>query len=366
MREKAARYKENSIVTVWDVEASVAKSDVTISEQLRQSLRETVRPLEDVPERLRDWHPGSDDTVLDLLHPSLFPLIYGVSRVLPKGRVPLLGCSLYSGKGKILTMTPERDQMAHQRADSWGSMARLHPWGRFQWLPSDVHFTEDGGVKITSYVNNLLPETHGELYHVFERFVSQAIPLWNEVLSFSENRIRIKVKHSSDEEDYYLPDGLKYTRPDGEHDSDLFEKDSDDSDADDSEDDELMWDEDYIAWKRDHRILLQREPDDYAPPRCPSLVDLRSQFAQSGLQIIFKLANIHLTPKKPSYEGGTWHVEGALNEHICATALYYADQENVTDSHLAFRQSYDTEGMTMRAMQVLFVSGFHYIPATSH
>jgi hypothetical protein len=57
------------------------------------------------------------------------------------------------------------------------------------------------------------------------------------------------------------------------------------------------------------------------------------------LQIIVKLANIDLTPEKPDYEGGNWHVEGQLNEHICATALYYYDNENITNSHLAFRQS---------------------------
>ena len=59
--------------------------------------------------------------------------------------------------------------------------------------------------------------------------------------------------------------------------------------------------------------------------------------ADNKLQVIVKLANIHLTPDKPTYDGGSWHVEGQLNEHICATALYYYDSENITDSHLAFR-----------------------------
>jgi len=35
-------------------------------------------------------------------------------------------------------------------------------------------------------------------------------------------------------------------------------------------------------------------------------VDLAKDFTASGLQIIFKLANIHLTPEKPEYEGGSW------------------------------------------------------------
>ena len=32
------------------------------------------------------------------------------------------------------------------------------------------------------------------------------------------------------------------------------------------------------------------------------------------LQVIVKLANIMLTPEKPRYVGGTWHVEGELQE----------------------------------------------------
>jgi hypothetical protein len=42
------------------------------------------------------------------------------------------------------------------------------------------------------------------------------------------------------------------------------------------------------------------------------MVDLKKYFGNEGLQIIVKLANIHLTPEKPEYDGGTWHVEGQL------------------------------------------------------
>ena len=31
--------------------------------------------------------------------------------------------------------------------------------------------------------------------------------------------------------------------------------------------------------------------------------------------------------------------QGLPNEHICASALYYYDSSNVTESHLAFRES---------------------------
>ena len=38
-----------------------------------------------------------------------------------------------------------------------------------------------------------------------------------------------------------------------------------------------------------------------------------------------------------------WHVEGQLNEHICATSLYHYDSENITESHLSFRQQSSAE-----------------------
>lgn len=73
---------------------------------------------------------------------------------------------------------------------------------------------------------------------------------------------------------------------------------------------------------------------DYAPKQGTRLID---RFRESGLQVIVKMASIELTPDKPDFPIGGWHVEGQMNEHICATALYYLDSENITDTHLSFR-----------------------------
>lgn len=67
------------------------------------------------------------------------------------------------------------------------------------------------------------------------------------------------------------------------------------------------------AWIEETRQIVQPEPDEFTPP--PELVDnvdIRRDYGTRGLQIIVKLANIHLTPESPSYEGGAWHVEGQL------------------------------------------------------
>lgn len=50
------------------------------------------------------------------------------------------------------------------------------------------------------------------------------------------------------------------------------------------------------------------------------------------------IARIGLSPFKPSYPGGSWHLEGMKNEHIVVIAIYYYDVETATPSHLRFRQ----------------------------
>lgn len=70
---------------------------------------------------------------------------------------------------------------------------------------------------------------------------------------------------------------------------------------------------------------------------------LRDRYASKGLQIIVKMATIELTPEKPRFPAGGWHVEGQMNEHIVGTAIYYLDSENVTPSYLQFRMQTDGE-----------------------
>ena len=83
-------------------------------------------------------------------------------------------------------------------------------------------------------------------------------------------------------------------------------------------------------------------------PSTECKVDLREEYAEQGLQVIVKLANIELTPEKPNYDGGSWHIEGQLNEHVYASALYYYNSENITESFLSFRHRIDTQETEMK------------------
>jgi hypothetical protein len=328
-----------------DSHAVVYKSDTLVPESLRKNLIAAAAPLEAVPEKHKDWHPGSDGKVLDLVHPSLYPLIYGRSLALKHGTVPLKTCAEYIGKGEIGQRPNDEDLLNNEPPEySWSppELRKLYS-GEFQWLPSEVVFGDGNTVNITSYVNNLHPSIHGQLYGCIENIIAKAMPMWEMTLQSTteaDKGPRIKIEHIPS---YSLPEGQQ--RP----------KELNEDERDEDEDDDFDIDELDHEWLMEHGIIEPPKCPEYTG-RAPKIVDgrlkgqngsadinLRRDFAQEGLQVIVKLANIHLTPDKPTYDGGSWHVEGLLNEHICATALYYYDSENVVDSFLAFRENVDSD-----------------------
>ncbi|CAI6295245.1 unnamed protein product [Periconia digitata] len=362
MKDYAKFEEENGFIPAIKAEAIVFKSDTLIPTQLKEELRTAVMPLEQVPDSDKDWHPNSDEKVLDLVHPSLFPLLYGRSRILKpaygdvlseggsswegdEGRVSLDDCEQWIGKGGIMPV-PRED---HTKVNHWGG---LRGWGsrfrepeqhfyssRFQWLPCEVALQDDGSVKITSYINNLQPRKHRGLYQVLEKIIAKVLPMWNTTLTSMEHRMWKETRIQLDDKE------LPWKDPEGERvpGENEGEDEKEELDAD---------------WEKENRTLCPPEPEPYEPDswcgedsvtsRYPHLTaipktNLRKDFAQHGLQIIVKLANIHLTPDKPAYEGGSWHIEGQMNEYICASALYYYDNSNIEDSHLSFREALSIE-----------------------
>ncbi|KAF8647144.1 hypothetical protein AX16_006975 [Volvariella volvacea WC 439] len=335
LRYRAAIYQKTGYVYVYN--GDVVKSDTAVPEELKLELRQAVRPLEDVPEKDKDWHPGSDEKVLDLVHPSLFPLVYGKTRILEDSLTSLDDCVERCGEGKVIPIPSVEETQQEASAWSWQKKDPHVPFSRrFQWLPCDVEISKDGKgriqSKITSYINNLHPAKFPKLYDVIEKIISCAIPLWNSTLTPLRYKPRDipcpRIRYLEVEYDYGDDDDDDDDDEDGEDEDD----DNDDGDGDDGGKTLIV--PDPTPW-RGTRPLPEEE-----------IVDLVKEYGDRGLQVIVKLANIHLTPEKPEYEGGTWHVEGQLNEHICATALYYYDNENTATSHLAFRQQASPSTLT--------------------
>lgn len=131
LRYKADIYRETGLIRVYN--GDVVKSDSAIPSDLQLALKAAVAPLEDVPKHKRDWHPGSNDMVLDLVHPSLFPLVYGLSRILKDDTVNLESCIARCGQGEVV---PEPS--ATEATAQVGWRTRYIYSTKFQWLPCDV------------------------------------------------------------------------------------------------------------------------------------------------------------------------------------------------------------------------------------
>ena len=131
-----------------------------------------------------------------------------------------------------------------------------------------------------------------------------AVPLWNQTLTPLKNyatyqRIQYdNILYDMDENN--VPEGMGPLRN--------WDSVSDDTLGDQMEDD-------FNDWLEENKKAIQPEPGVFTPPpaRKPEdVVDLQRDFSEKGLQVIVKLANILLTPEKPEYVGGAWHVEGQL------------------------------------------------------
>ncbi|MFD3558116.1 DUF4246 domain-containing protein [Streptomyces sp. NPDC058686] len=273
----------------------VWQSDTLVDDKLRSRLREAVRVLERVPEAEQDWHPGSDGQVRDLVHPSLFCLVREASGA------------------------PER---AWQNPTD--RYSRYEFSEKFQWLPTDVDVSDNGEVAFRSYVNNVHPETHRELASVLPDLFARLRPLLENVLTDLRHPRPLRIEAD----------------PYGWYDSEP-EYPAKSSYSDDGAYAEALrtWEEAQDDWWENRRPAIPDAPA-FTPPELPdesARVDLRGR----RLQVIVKLATIHLTPDKPEYPGGSWHVEGMMNERIVSTGIYYWDSENITESQLSFRAALD-------------------------
>ncbi|MEU1472915.1 DUF4246 domain-containing protein [Streptomyces sp. NPDC005761] len=273
----------------------VWQSDTLVDDKLRSRLREAVRVLEQVPDAELDWHPGSEGQVLDLVHPSLFCLVRAVS-----------------GAPDRAWRNPTDRYSTYEFSE------------RFQWLPTDVDVSSDGGVAFRSYVNNVHPETHHELASVLPDMFARMRPLFENVLGDLRHPRPLRI-----EADPYAWYDSEPEHPDK----------SSYGDEEAYEEAIRAWEAAQDDWWENRRPVIPDAPA-FTPPALPddsARIDLRGR----PLQVIVKLATIHLTPDKPEYSGGSWHVEGMLNERIVSTGIYYWDSENITESRLSFRTALD-------------------------
>lgn len=152
--------------------------------------------------------------------------------------------------------------------------------------------------RILTYINNLHPQRHSGLYSLIEDVIRAAIPLWNLSLAPHATLYHPVPRRITYDECRYDPDPEKET-PEPEW------------KLGDPEYNERI--EAYWAWvQKTRKVVLPEPPERFEPLPQPEKFSLKERYGDKPLQIIVKLANIELTPEKPEYEGGTWHVEGKM------------------------------------------------------
>jgi hypothetical protein len=381
LRDKAKESQETGIVNALDSDCVVARSDTLIEDSLREELASAAKRL--VSQTDPDWHPGSKDQVLNLVHPSLYPLVYGQTKVLTSHQTSLTepfrvdGASeVTDGAQELAEMKPDRSLMHWvDERDVWST--------KFQWLPCDVGFVGETGteVAIKSYVNNLHPIQHKGMYDVLRSLISKSIALWNRMLMREYGYMDHRVDATEAQFDPAYPSydewPTRWMECDENCDkwnAEMIEKlkkyheqnpinplwkdphpfDECPPGPDELENlivngpqnwqDHSPWHLVYDRWLRSRRLVHPMPGlryEEWKAGWTPEFgsVQLDKEFRDRGLQVIAKLSSIELTPDKSKYEGGNWHLEGMHNERIVATSIYYYDVENVTTARISFRQS---------------------------
>ena len=189
LRGKAKYFEETGIIPTLDACASVAKSDSLVTEGLHEALRIAFDKLKADHEASPDWHPNSNNMVQDLVHPSMYPLVYGRTRVFKEECVGVEDATeLWAGKGNIVPKDQEEEHQggARFRYNVGGGTVPPNYWSEtYQWLPANVGFQDDGSVKFTSYVNNLHPNKYPDIYRTIEKLIDTSLPMWNQCLAMA-------------------------------------------------------------------------------------------------------------------------------------------------------------------------------------
>jgi hypothetical protein len=121
----------------------VMKSDNAVSLELKLALQDAVLKFEAaIPHKMKDWHPGSDGKVLDLVHPSLYPLFYGRTRILSDGETMTLeDCIERCGQGEIVPVPLDTSRRSYLLEGKELEGSRVST--KFQWLPCEVDISGD-------------------------------------------------------------------------------------------------------------------------------------------------------------------------------------------------------------------------------
>jgi hypothetical protein len=300
------------------------ESDNLISDDLKQKWLKVDSQLVKDSESCPDWHPGSNNQVLDLVHPSLYPLICNQTRQ-----------HVSSGGLEVVKWTqPNQSREIHSeqvltdlvRVNDDETKEINNP-GNDEYVegPYDYYARVQTDVELLTQLIELMKDDSYRLkdlqfQKIYEDLKTRLNCEDNKFLSINES-IEIMYELWEDlEARANQTDDIKLVK---------YVDAGCDEDTDPS-----AYDQFYKENRRESEIQLGSTLTNFEN-RKNDRIDLKNK----TLQVITKIAHICLTPDQPEYDGGVWHIEGMENENIVATGIYYYESDNLTESKLAFRQA---------------------------
>lgn len=145
---------------------NVAWSDRVLPEELLGDLNDS---LDEFCQREpADYHPGSGTVVRDIVHPSMYCYVQGVSKV----------------NGVPGNPSGDKIKGSDDPIDFWG---RQYERSIYQWLPAEFLVSADDSVRIDSYINNLDSQKYPGIYSILERMFERTLPMFEAVCSSLRN-----------------------------------------------------------------------------------------------------------------------------------------------------------------------------------
>ena len=280
IREELAKVHEKAVPD------GVAFSDSCVPAALRTRLRKRVSQL--AAQEPVDHHPGSGTRVRDLVHPSLYPYVEGVSR--PIAPLPKRVQKAAAPAKKLSASEKKlRAMLAPTPSPPVDRFGRPFESSRYQWLPTPFRIAKNGSATIDGYINNLDPERYAPLYTDLAALFTSVLPMVESVVDYVD---RTRFWQNGEE-------------------APLMEAD--------------------LPGMRSRKKKVAKGPK-------PKRRSLRGR----ELQVIPKIVEYRLGQGE-SHEG-VWHVEGMSHEHIVATCVFVLDRsESLHGGDLSFKRPYTLE-----------------------
>ncbi|KAJ2232424.1 hypothetical protein H4R99_007100, partial [Coemansia sp. RSA 1722] len=181
------------------------------------------------------------------------------------------------------------------------------------WLPTDIYVNQDGSVDFKSYINNIHPEGHADMYTSISKIISKAIPLLEQALTDWEHPRDLRIPYNFE---YCLKAPI-------EHPANLGGKFGMESEEYDNREYCQAVDE----WI-DTIIDITPDPEEFVEPERPLVpYSLRNK----NLQVVVEISK------------GMTSLSDTASENIIATVEYYYDSKGEKPLTIEFQEAIKTD-----------------------